>query len=1215
METPLVTQRGILLRVALPSSPSASLASEAKSVPSCVAFEAQRAKCSMRVRCAFVDVKAALLKGALEVKSVVFKEKEETDKVLKAVVIAVYFKDAPNLDLCTAILNERGYSVDPLPMPNLSQTKTATKPKKSAKRPTSPRSHNLAIQIVGMPCSSCIATVASALTAIRGVLADSIVVNLQATESDPVASHLPPQAIGEALFDINASELPSGTTDPRGFFKTKLEGLGFTVLDVEVTLAFPASKTASSLVIEPSSTRLKTDVYLAGLTCASCVQSLTNAFKSIPGIHSTEISLLPFQRAFFVHDPVIAPVQVILDTIENCGFEALHHSSSTVVEIDASVPLASLTAHDHSVTNSFLYIDGPGANAEEAQQAHLTTTKLDVSGMTCASCVASVERILLSLEGVDSATVSLLTNRAVVAHDSNIIGARRLIASIEDAGFIAGLAKEGDLTNLAQQQSQRELASYSRSALIAFCFALPAVILDMIIGMSLSPENPARQWVDAELFPGVSRLAGIMFLLASPVQFWLGMRFYVGAWRSLRYAGSANMDVLVALGTSAAYFYSVSILLASLIDALRTPGGGPTLSPQHQYFETSILLIFFILYGKYLETYAKQQTGAAVTQLLSLTPDTATLVHLASGESMQIEREEEVSVGLLEVGDILKVPVGSRFPCDAMVVSGTAFVDESMLTGEPVPLTKTVGDEVTGGTLNSGGGAVLVKAVCIGAETVLQRIVTCVQDAQMFKAPVQEVADRVSRVFVPVVVAAAVVTFLVWSLVLGEGWVAIGEGEGLVGVAMQFAVAVLVIACPCALGLATPTAVMVGTGVAAKYGILVKGGGAALQMASQVSTIVFDKTGTLTLGKPTVTDSVVLVPNNASSPQDSVSVDMSESSEVTTLAVVKDDGPLRTEEDVWNLVAYVEGTSVHPLASAATAYATPRAGTGAGRTGVVGDGWTVEEVKEEAGMGLSCRVVKGGEVWMAYVGSRRWVVDVNECHDGAGGVLGKVDGWQGDGKTVVYVGLREQREKPRDGKLVCMMAVSDPVRESARETVEALQGMGIRVVMVTGDQMATARAVAREVGILEGDVVAGCLPMDKGVKVRELKEDRGVPGKGKVVAFAGDGINDSIALASADVGIALGGGSDIAIESASAVLLRSDLHDIVTLLKLSRTVLRRIYINMAGAFAYNVIGIPIAAGVLSWSGFVLDPWMAGLAMALSSVTVVTSSLALKLFRA
>ncbi|KAJ3060891.1 hypothetical protein HDU98_003159 [Podochytrium sp. JEL0797] len=431
---------------------------------------------------------------------------------------------------------------------------------------------------------------------------------------------------------------------------------------------------------------------------------------------------------------------------------------------------------------------------------------------------------------------------------------------------------------------------------------------------------------------------------------------------------------------------------------------------------------------------------------------------------------------------------------------------------------------------------------------------------------------------------------------------------------MRFAVSVLVIACPCALGLATPTAVMVGTGVAAKHGILVKGGGAALQMASTVSIIVFDKTGTLTLGKPTVTDSVVLGVEKAG-PRDAVLVDIGESSESTTVVTAKQEGPMQTEEDVWNLVAYVEGTSVHPLASAATAYASPRAGTGAGRSGVVGDGWTVEEVKEEAGMGLSCRIVKGAEVWMAVVGSRRWVVDVNSCLGGAGGVLAKVDGWQGDGKTVVYVGLREQRDKPRDGKLVCVMAVSDPVRESAKETVAALQGMGIRVVMVTGDQMATAQAVAREVGILKGDVVAGCLPMDKGVKVRELKEDGGVPGKGKVVAFAGDGINDSIALASADVGIALGGGSDIAIESASAVLLRSDLHDIVTLLRLSRTVLRRIYVNMAGAFAYNVIGIPVAAGVLSGYGFVLDPWMAGGAMALSSVTVVTSSLALKLFRA
>ncbi|KAI8609665.1 HAD-like domain-containing protein [Chytriomyces sp. MP71] len=576
---------------------------------------------------------------------------------------------------------------------------------------------------------------------------------------------------------------------------------------------------------------------------------------------------------------------------------------------------------------------------------------------------------------------------------------------------------------------------------------------------------------------------------------------------------------------------------------------------------------------------------------------------------LKVVREEVVDIGLIEVGDIIKVPVGSRFPCDAILISGSTHADESMLTGEPIPLFKCPGDPVTGGTLNA-TSPVLVKAVHIGADTVLSRIVQCVQDAQMSKAPIQAVADRVSRVFVPAVVAISALTFVIWFVVgtvtgPSERGGVVPAGSSAFGFALNFAIAVLVIACPCALGLATPTAVMVGTGIAAKYGILVKGGGAALQMASQIKTIIFDKTGTLTLGKPTVTDSIVC------------GVDFPE---LVSIDSLNDELPHFTEAESFALIAFAESSSAHPLAVAAAIYATDHS-AGVNR-GSVGPNWRIGEVREVAGMGLSIDLVysgpnasnaclKNSRQLLAVIGSRRWVEDKNHCQviDAT-----RIQAWEKTGKTAVYVGVCEAGQS--SGRVLAVLAISDPPRPSSLLTVTALQRMGIRVVMMTGDQRTTAEAVAKLVGIDAADVVAGCLPTDKGTKVLDIKAEMDALDKTGRVAFAGDGINDSIALANADVGIALGGGSDIAIESADAVLLRSELWDIVILVKLSRTVLRRIYLNMGGAFFYNCVGIPIAAGALYIvaNGFMLAPWIAGLAMAMSSVTVVVSSLALRLFR-
>ncbi|KAJ3195595.1 ATPase Cu transporting protein 7B, partial [Entophlyctis luteolus] len=872
----------------------------------------------------------------------------------------------------------------------------------------------------------------------------------------------------------------------------------------------------------------------------------------------------------------------ISETIENVGFEIVNMYASAVVDmdfilepnLDENEDTGFLVAHGSdkhsrgaSYPNAFVE-----TNIVEEGSPTYATTKLDVGGMTCASCVTSVERVVSQLDGVESAV-------AVVKHDPQKVGVRRLIKEIESAGFDASLSKQQDLQNVARERSEKELREFLSAVAVTAIFAAPTVVVGMILGMALPADNPVRMALDKEVTSGVSVMAIVLWILATPVQFWIGARFYKGAWKSLRYAKSANMDVLVALGTSAAYFYSVYTVIDSAASGAMNGD---------QYFETSTLLIFFILIGKYLESYAKGKTGEAVTKLVGLAPNTAILVQLAKNEGngeqgvtdAGIVKEETVPVALVEVGDILKVAVGSRFPCDGIIVSnGTTHADESMLTGEALPQAKSRGDGVTGGTLNT-GVPVLIKAVHVGGDTMLARIVSCVQDAQMNKAPVQAVADRVSRVFVPTVVAIAAATFVVWYVIASVRPSALPQGKSVVSFALNFAISVLVIACPCALGLATPTAVMVGTGVAAKYGILAKGGGIALQTASRIKTIVFDKTGTLTMGKPTVTDCIVAEPPRGI--------------------------PLNLPGDFYSAVSFVEGFSAHPLAIAAMSYSLERMRKIGSNPSIIGDGaWKIVDVEETAGMGLSARMTtilpvaySSSSVFKIVIGSRKWVVETHNCPDTS--VAKSVENWQNDGKTAVYVGFRVEDDEAKGGILLGVLAISDPPRLTSQETVQKLQHMGIRVIMMTGDQPATAQAVAKLVGIHPEDVIAGCMPEDKGRRVKQIRNEAA----GGKVGFAGDGINDSIALANADVGIAIGGGSDIAIESASVVLLRSELGDIVTLVKLSRTVLNRIYINMGGAFVYNTLGIPIAAGVFFWAGgFVLAPWIAGLAMALSSVGV------------
>ncbi|KAI8912176.1 hypothetical protein DFJ77DRAFT_483750 [Powellomyces hirtus] len=912
---------------------------------------------------------------------------------------------------------------------------------------------------------------------------------------------------------------------------------------------------------------VQAQMLLEGLCCESCVRSLTPTLKAIDGVKKAVVTLLP-QRAVVVYDSRRLSAEELGRRIKEAGYDVLD-TETTLAHPRAKSKEEKLAV----VTN-------------DPSKIVITTTKISITGMTCASCVVAIEQNLKNRPGVQDVAVNLVTANATVKHIMDVIGVRDILNAVEDLGYEAALAPTTNRDSLARQRDEAELRHLARLVLLAFAFALPTVIFSMIFMMALPPTHPIRMAMMKEIIPGLTIVGLISFLLATPVQFGLGARFYRGAYKSLRYARSANMDVLVALGTFAAYFYSFYAIMADI--ASKNPDAAEL------YFETSVLLIFFILLGKYLEAFAKGKTSQAITKLMALAPSTATLVTVDPEDLDRVIKEESVDISLIQVGDVLKVNPGNRFPCDGVVFRGRTFVDESMLTGEARPVAKAPGDALMGGSVNNTTG-VLMKALKVGSETTLARIIRLVEDAQTSKAPIQAIADTVSRYFVPSVIALAAVTLMIWCAAVFSGavpddWIEAGKSKGLF--ALNFGIAVLVIACPCALGLATPTAVMVGTGVAAQYGIMVKGGGAALESAHKVAAILFDKTGTLTVGKPVVTDSALFT---------------------------KGTSPVSAnEQDFWSLVVALEGSSDHPLAQAAVAYAIESKGVRPHSTVLNGGKYSIGDVKEIPGKGLECVISEvnseSGASSTAYLGSQKYVsaaCGIEEDSNGAATeFLEKV---QNEGKSVVVVGLRQNTPSGEaSGTLLGALAIADAIRPEAPGVVRALQRRGLDVWMLTGDNEKTAKAVGRALGIPMSNIMAQVLPDEKANKVRYLQQ---TVKKGKKVAMTGDGINDSVALAQADVGIAIGAGSDVAVEAAQVVLVKSDLRDVLIMLDLSRVTFNRILLNFVWAFGYNIICIPIAAGVLyPVAKIALTPWMAGVAMALSSVCVVTSSLLLKLYR-
>lgn len=722
--------------------------------------------------------------------------------------------------------------------------------------------------------------------------------------------------------------------------------------------------------------------------------------------------------------------------------------------------------------------------------------------MHCASCAALIERALKDVPGAEDVRVNFGAGKASVLLNEEAGKIEDLLAAVKKAGYRAEISTEKGIEAELQRRHQETVALF-RKFLFSLLLSLPFfcfMLLDFFPGLA---------WREL-IMPWMGLIA---LLLATPIQFWLGADFYKGFWSALKMK-TFNMDSLVAIGTSAAYFYS-------LINFIVSRGQSPNL-----FFETSALLITFVLLGKWLEARAKSRTSDAIRKLVGLKPKTATV--LRNGVEIEVPIEE------VKVGETILVRPGEKIPVDGVITKGFSAVDESMITGESLPVEKTVGEMVVGGTLNK-TGSFEFKAMRVGEETTLAQIIRLVEEAQGSKAPIQAFADRVAAYFVPAVIAIAFLTFGIWFWALGSTF----------SFALMAFISVIVIACPCALGLATPTAIMVGTGKGADLGILIKGG-EPLEVANRIKAVVLDKTGTLTYGRPVVTD-IIPVGNK--------------------------------KKDVLKLAASLENHSEHPLAKAVVDQAKEKAL----------DLNEVEEFEAIPGYGVQGKI--DGNLY--FLGNRKLIEDVVYLKTAQ--LEEKIAALENQGKTVMILASSKE--------ILGLVAVADQIKETAREAVQMLESRGLSVYMITGDNWRTAQAVAKQLGIK--NILAEVLPADKARKIKELQE------KGRKVAMVGDGINDAPALAQADLGIAMGSGTDVAIETGGIVIISGDLRDVAYALDLSRDTLMKIKQNMFFALFYNTMGIPIAARALAFLGLVLKPEIAGLAMALSSVSVVSNSLLLR----
>lgn len=785
---------------------------------------------------------------------------------------------------------------------------------------------------------------------------------------------------------------------------------------------------------------------IGGMSCAACAARIERGLKGLEGVVDANVNLVA-EKATVQFDPALVNFGQLRDKVEDLGFQAFGGQKAT----------------------------------------------LKLVGMSCAACAARIEKKLNSLQGVYGAVVNLALERAAFEFDPALVSMKDIQKAVADLGFQALEAGE-EAVDREKEARENELLYQKRRLVTAAVFSAP-LLLAMIF-----------EWLGISLPISMDRMHLISFVLATPVQVYVGWQFYRGAYKALK-NGSANMDVLVALGTSSAYLYSL-VLWAQ--------------HSMHSYFEVSAVLITLVVLGKTLEARAKGRTSEAIKKLMGLQAKTARVIRGGA--------EQDVPIEEVGAGDLVLVRPGEKIPVDGIVKEGSSAVDESMLTGESIPVDKKPGDTVIGATINK-NGAIKFEATKVGKDTALAQIVRLVEEAQGAKAPIQRVADQVSSYFVPVVVILAIITGVGWYLATHD------FSRALVGF-----VSVLVIACPCALGLATPTAIMVGTGKGAESGILIKGG-EHLEKAHKLTAVVLDKTGTITRGKPEVTDVVAVNGFNG--------------------------------EELLSIAGAAEKNSEHPLAEAIVRAARDK-------------NLPLENATDFTAIpGQGIRVRVGDR--LVLLGNAKLM---SENNIGLGGLEKNIQTLESEGKTVMTLAA--------DGKAAGLLAVADTVKEHSAEAIKELQQMGIAVYMITGDNRRTARAIASQVGI--GNVLAEVLPENKAREVEKLKA------AGNVVGMVGDGINDAPALATADVGLAIGTGTDVAMEAADITLIRGDLRSIADSIKLSRATMRIIRQNLFWALIYNLLGIPLAAfGILS-------PVIAGAAMAMSSVSVVSNSLRLRTYK-
>ncbi|KAK0669319.1 putative type IB cation-transporting ATPase [Cercophora samala] len=997
------------------------------------------------------------------------------------------------------------------------------------------------VKIEGMTCGACTSAIEGGFKDVSGVKHFSI----SLLSERAVIEHDPALLTAEAIREI---------IEDRGFDAEVLESKE---KQPEADATVDMGKTIS--------TAATTTVAIEGMTCGACTSAVEEGFRNLDGILRFNISLLA-ERAVITHDPIKIPADKIAEIIEDRGFDA--KVLSTVFESSGSSSGGSSTA------------------------------QFKIYGTLDAVAAQGLEEKLLALPGVSSANLALSSSRLTVVHKPNVTGLRAIVEAVENAGFNALVADNDD--NNAQLESlakTKEINEWKSAFRISLSFAVPVFIISMIL-----PMCGPLDFGSIRLIPGLYLGDVICLGLTLPVQFGIGKRFYKSAYKSLKH-GSPTMDVLVVLGTSCAFFFSV---MAMLVSVLMPPHTRPA-----TIFDTSTMLITFITLGRFLENRAKGQTSKALSRLMSLAPSMATIYadpiaaeKAAEGWNKETPsddanqpldgsaaEEKVIPTELIQIGDIVILRPGDKIPADGVLVRGETYVDESMVTGEAMPVQKTKGSNLIGGTVN-GHGRVDVRVTRAGRDTQLSQIVKLVQDAQTSRAPIQRLADLLAGYFVPSILFLGLMTFLVWmvlSHVLSHPpQIFLEEASGgKIMVCVKLCISVIVFACPCALGLATPTAVMVGTGIGAENGILVKGG-AALETATKITQVVLDKTGTITYGKMSV-------------------------AKTTIVSSWENNQPLRRLW--WTVVGLAEMGSEHPIGKAVLGACRTELGLGPEATieGSVGD------FTAAVGKGISALVepAVGGERkrYQVLVGNVKFLrensVDVPESAIEASEKINAAANSTSAspapvrkaqaGTTNIFIAI--------NGSYAGHLCLSDTIKENAAAAIAVLHRMGVKTAMVTGDQRPTALAVAAAVGIPPADVYAGVSPDQKQEIIRQIQDS------GEVVAMVGDGINDSPALATADVGIAMASGTDVAMEAADVVLMRpNDLMDIPSALHLARTIFRRIKMNLLWACMYNAVGLPFAMGLFLPLGWHLHPMAAGAAMAGSSVSVVVSSLFLKFWK-